>query len=68
MGDVKAGNVEATGAEYVTACDSSCLVHVEGVLRRKKSPVKTIHIAQILAAQELAPSTPATAAGHEVTR
>jgi L-lactate dehydrogenase complex protein LldE len=53
MGGVKARNIEATAAEYVTACDPSCLMHIEGVLRRKQSPVKTIHIASILAAQEV---------------
>jgi L-lactate dehydrogenase complex protein LldE len=52
MGDVKANHVESTGADYVTACDSSCLLHVDGILRRKKSKAKTIHIAQILAAQQ----------------
>jgi len=51
MGDVKANHVESTGADYVTACDSSCLMHVEGVLRRKGARARTIHIAQILAAQ-----------------
>ncbi len=49
MGDTKAGNIENTGAEFVTAADSSCLMHIEGILRRKKSNVRTIHLASILA-------------------
>ena len=49
MGETKAANVEASGAEFVTSSDPSCLMHIEGVLRLRKSGVKTIHIANILA-------------------
>jgi L-lactate dehydrogenase complex protein LldE len=49
MGDTKAGNIEKSGAEYVTAADSSCLMHIEGILRRKRSKARTIHLASILA-------------------
>ena len=52
MGDVKAEAVKATGAEFVTAVDSSCLMHVEGVMRRRGDRAKTIHLASILAATE----------------
>lgn len=37
--------------EYITGWDMSCLMHLEGVLKRKKSGVKVIHIAEILNAQ-----------------
>jgi hypothetical protein len=33
----------------VTAVDSSCLMQIEGVLRRRSSSVKAIHLASILA-------------------
>ncbi|SDL50250.1 L-lactate dehydrogenase complex protein LldE [Catalinimonas alkaloidigena] len=36
------------GAEVVTGGDMSCLMHMEGILRRQKSPVKVMHIAEIL--------------------
>jgi L-lactate dehydrogenase complex protein LldE len=49
MGDTKAANIEASGAEYVTATDSSCLMHIDGILRRRKSKARTIHLASILA-------------------
>ena len=49
MGDIKIGNIEATGAEYVTAVDPSCLMHLDGVLRFKNHTPKAIHIASILA-------------------
>lgn len=36
------------GAEYITGVDMSCLMHMEGILRRQKSTVKVIHISEIL--------------------
>ncbi|TZF84087.1 (Fe-S)-binding protein [Pedobacter sp. BS3] len=36
------------GAEYITGADMSCLMHMEGILRREKSNVKVLHIAEIL--------------------
>ncbi len=39
------------GAEYITAADMSCLMHMEGILRRQNSQVKVLHIAEILNAQ-----------------
>jgi len=34
--------------DYITGGDMSCLMHLEGILRRQQSPIKTIHIAEIL--------------------
>lgn len=34
--------------EYITGFDMSCLMHLEGILKRQKSPIKIIHIAEIL--------------------
>jgi L-lactate dehydrogenase complex protein LldE len=39
------------GAEYITAADMSCLMHLEGILHRQKSPVQVKHIAEILISQ-----------------
>lgn len=39
------------GAEYITGSDLSCLMHLEGILKRQNSPVKVIHIAEILNAE-----------------
>ncbi|MEJ0055649.1 MAG: (Fe-S)-binding protein [Bacteroidota bacterium] len=36
------------GVEYITGGDMSCLMHLEGILRRQKSNVKVMHIAEIL--------------------
>ncbi|MCF2447340.1 (Fe-S)-binding protein [Dyadobacter sp. CY345] len=35
-------------AEYITGSDMSCLLHLEGILKRKNSPVQVKHIAEIL--------------------
>lgn len=40
------------GAEYITAADMSCLMHLEGILRRQKSTVQVKHIAEILNSHE----------------
>lgn len=36
------------GAEYITGVDMSCLMHMEGILKRQGSKVKVLHIAEIL--------------------
>jgi len=49
MLDEKVAAIVATGAESVCACDSSCLMHIGGGLRRRDLPVRPIHLAEILA-------------------
>lgn len=34
--------------EYITGADMSCLMHMEGILKRANSPVKVIHLVEIL--------------------
>ncbi|GAA2896253.1 glycolate oxidase [Actinoplanes cyaneus] len=46
----KMTTIESTGASVCTAGDASCLMHIGGGLRRKDSGVKTVHLAEILAA------------------
>ncbi len=41
-----------TGAEACTACDNSCLMHIQGALHRQRTGVRTIHLAEILASTE----------------
>ena len=45
----KLEGVEASGAEVVTAVDNSCLMNIEGGLMRRDSPVRVLHLAEILA-------------------
>lgn len=46
----KCRTIEATGAEFVVGADTSCLMHIGGWLSRNQSPVKPLHIADLLAA------------------
>lgn len=48
MGEVKCANAAETGAEYIVSADSSCLMHIQGLLSRQGSAVKTIHLAEVL--------------------
>ncbi len=49
MGEVKRDLAEQTGAEYIVSNDSSCLMHIQGLLDRQGSKLKTIHLAEVLA-------------------
>jgi L-lactate dehydrogenase complex protein LldE len=48
----KVRHVLDTRAEVCTAADTSCLMHIGGALRRQRTGVRTMHLAEILAAQE----------------
>ncbi len=52
MGSDKARHVVDSGAEVLVAGDSSCLMHIGGLLSRQRSGVRTIHLAEVLAATE----------------
>lgn len=49
MGRDKIDDLLATGAEVLTAGDTSCLMHLGGLLSRQKAPVRVLHLAEILA-------------------
>ncbi len=49
MGEVKCAAASDTGAEYVVSNDSSCLMHLQGLLDRQGNKLKTIHLAEVLA-------------------
>ena len=51
MGKDRVNDHLAGGAEYITGSDMSCLMHLEGILRRQKSSVKIVHLAEILNAE-----------------
>ena len=40
MGRDKVKDHMSTGAEYITGADSSCLMHMEGVIKRDNLPIK----------------------------
>ncbi len=48
MGQDRIKDHEKHDVDYITGGDMSCLMHLEGILKRQKSHIKTIHIAEIL--------------------
>jgi len=52
MGDDKVKAALAAGAEYLVANDSGCLMHLAGVIHRQGLPLRTIHLAELLAKRE----------------
>ncbi|MBA2794709.1 MAG: (Fe-S)-binding protein [Thermoleophilaceae bacterium] len=48
----KVRHVLDTGAEVCAAGDNSCLLHIGGALSRQRTGVRTVHLAEILAATE----------------
>jgi len=49
MVEDKVSNIIATGADAVVGVDMSCLMNIQGLLSRKKSDLKIMHIAELLA-------------------
>jgi L-lactate dehydrogenase complex protein LldE len=45
----KVRNIKDSGADLVVGCDTGCLMNIQGMLSRKNLPIKTMHIAQLLA-------------------
>jgi L-lactate dehydrogenase complex protein LldE len=52
MAEDKLCAAAATGAEYLVANDSSCLMHLGGLIHRQGLPLRTMHLAELLARQE----------------
>ncbi|MCX6281737.1 MAG: (Fe-S)-binding protein [Bacteroidetes bacterium] len=49
MAEQKINNALETGAEYIVSTDSSCLMHQQAYIDKHNLPIKTIHIADVLA-------------------
>jgi len=49
MADQKVKNAMATGAEYIISTDMSCLMQLNGYIKTKELPLKTMHVADVLA-------------------
>lgn len=50
MGEAKCANALSTGAEFLVSGDPSCMLHVGGMLRKRSATLKTLHLAEVLAA------------------
>lgn len=49
MAQQKVDNAMAAGADYIISTDVSCLLHLQSYIDKNKLPIKTIHIADVLA-------------------
>ncbi len=49
MAEQKVDNAIATGADFIVSTDSSCLMHLEAYIQKQKKPIRTMHIADVLA-------------------
>lgn len=47
----KVDSILRTGAEIVVSIDSSCLMQLQGALARANAPVRTMHLAEVLASR-----------------
>ncbi|WP_019890740.1 (Fe-S)-binding protein [Streptomyces purpureus] len=55
MGRDKVRHALSTGADVLCGADNSCLMHLGGILRREGAPLRTLHLAEILASTEEEP-------------
>lgn len=49
MAEQKIHNALETGAEYIVSTDSSCLLHLDGYIRKHRKEIRIIHLADVLA-------------------
>ncbi len=49
MGEQKVENALATGAQYLISTDHSCLMHLDGYIKKKGYDLKAMHLADVLA-------------------
>jgi L-lactate dehydrogenase complex protein LldE len=51
MARTKVEEIERTGAKTVVSLDPSCLMQIQGALSRAGSPIRTMHLAEVLASR-----------------
>ena len=49
MAEQKINNALSTGADYIISTDLSCLMHLDGYMKKQNKSMKTMHIADVLA-------------------
>jgi L-lactate dehydrogenase complex protein LldE len=47
----KLDSIARTGANTVVGIDASCLMHIKGAASRAGSPIRTMHLAEVLASR-----------------
>lgn len=53
MGRDRIADHEKAGAEIIAGFDTSCLMHLEGLIHRENKPLKVMHVAEILESAKL---------------
>jgi L-lactate dehydrogenase complex protein LldE len=57
MGLDRVADHERAGTEVLTAADMSCLMHMDGLIRRRQKPIRVMHVAELLCeAMDISPS------------
>ncbi len=51
MARTKIDSIQKTGASTIVSIDSSCLMQLQGVIDRAGLPIRTLHLAEVLAAR-----------------
>lgn len=49
MGEQKVEHAVATGADYLISTDQSCLMHLDGYIKKQGQRIKVLHLADVLA-------------------
>jgi L-lactate dehydrogenase complex protein LldE len=52
MAEQKVENALETGAEYIVSTEASCLMNIESYIKKQNLPIKTIHLADVLASEK----------------
>ncbi len=52
MAEEKVENIREAGVDYLIGADAGCLLNLEGVIRRKKYPIKVLHLTRVLRSRE----------------
>ena len=53
MGRDRIADHVSAGSQVLAAADMSCLMHLQGLIRREKTPIEVMHVAQILVGRPL---------------
>ncbi len=48
MGLDRVADHERSGTQILTAADMSCLMHMDGLIRRRQKPIRVMHVAELL--------------------
>lgn len=50
MGEDRIADHEQAGTDVLTSTDMSCLMHLDGLIRRQQKPIRVMHVAEVFAA------------------